>query len=273
MKMSGNSSSQPADLARLHARAQLLRKLRPTVLATAALGLLSQRRLVDVEGMRIMIDPTTHLGNEILSTGTYEPDTVRLFRANVRPGDRVLDIGANEGFFAALAGQLAGPDGQVIAVEPQSRLHEVLEVNLALNAAGRRRIVKRVVGKTDSAVHQIWLFPISNTGASSLIARYRFGAKSEDVREITVATILADSGIDAVDFVKVDVEGFEPEVVASLLPLMQAGKVRTLLLDYHGPILAGRGIDPAPIDASIRASGMTVVEGDVGRGYVLYTRA
>lgn len=273
MKISGNMNAQDADLAKLHARAKRLRRLRPAALASFALGMLAQRRIVEAEGMRVLIDPTTHLGDEILGTGTYEPETVRLFRENLRPGDTMLDIGANEGFFAALAGSLVGAAGTVLAVEPQSRLHEVLEINLALNTKGRTAIVKRVVGETDSARHRIWLFPISNTGASSLVSRYRFGAKSEEVREITPATILRDAGLDRVDFVKIDVEGFEPEVVRALAPLMQAGKVGTLLLDYHAGILATRGIDPAETHALVSGCGMQAAEGDVGRGYVLYKQA
>lgn len=234
---------------------------------------MAQRRIVSAEGLRVLIDPTSHLGDEILSTGTYEPDTVRLFRENLRSGDIMLDIGANEGFFAALAGSLVGPQGTVLAVEPQSRLQEILEINLALNAAGTTKIIKRVVGEGDTATHHIWLFPVSNTGASSLVSRYRFGAKSEEVREITPATILAEANVQKIDFVKIDVEGFEPEVIRSLAPLMRAGKVGTLLLDYHAAILASRGIDPAITHALVSECGMTAAEGDIGRGYVLYRKA
>lgn len=270
MKLSGRTGAQDADLVRLHAWARRLRRLRPAALGSLALGMLAQRWIVDAEGIRILIDPTTHLGDEVLSNGTYEPDTVRLFRENLRPGDTMLDIGANEGFFAALAAALVGPHGTVLAVEPQSRLHEVLEINLALNAKGRTAIIKRVVGETDSATRRIWLFPISNTGASSLVSRYRFGAKSEEVREITPTTILRDAGLKRVDFIKIDVEGFEPEVVRALVPLMRSGQIGTLLLDYHGGILASRGIDPAETHALVASCGMGATEGDVGRGYVLY---
>ena len=59
--------------------------------------------------------------------------------------------------------------------------------------------------------------------------------------------------------VKVDVEGFEDGVVKSLMPLLQQGKVAALLLDYHAPILAGRGVDPAAIERSVLDAGMKLV--------------
>lgn len=265
-----NGPRDRSALLKLHAKASQLRRLRPTVLASLALRAMSQRGIVETEGLRIFIDPTTHLGNEILETGTYEPETVRLFRENLRPGDTFLDIGANEGFFSSLAAAIVGEGGTVIAVEPQSRLHDVLEINLALNARGRTRICKNVVGETDTAVHRIWLFPISNTGASSLVSKYRFGAGREEVREITPPTILAEAGVERVDFLKVDVEGFEPEVVRSLVPLMRAGRIGRMLIDYHASILASRGIDPAVTHALVTDSGYEVCEGTIGDGYVLY---
>lgn len=53
--------------------------------------------------------------------GTYERHVQRLFCERIHPGDVVLDIGANVGFFTLLASKLAGPDGHVHAFEPVPR--------------------------------------------------------------------------------------------------------------------------------------------------------
>lgn len=254
------------------ARVKLLRRVRPTLLVSPVLTLLRERKIVDVEGLRIFIDPTSHLGHEILSTGSYERETVRIFREQIRPGDIVLDIGANEGFFSALAADLTGEDGLVLAVEPQSRLMDVLEINLALNSRGPVRIVKNVVGESDSEVFKIALFPMSNTGASSVVRKYRLGSNSEDVAGITPATIMEQAGVDRFDFVKIDVEGFEPEVVRAMAPLLDRKVVRTILLDYHRAILEARGVAAEPTHALILAKGYRPLAGSVGDGYVLYER-
>lgn len=254
------------------ARSRALSKIRPTSIVSPVLKFLGERAIVSAEGIRVYIDPTSHLGREILETGTYEPETVRLFRENISPGDVVLDLGANEGFFSALAASLAGPEGCVIAVEPQSRLIDIVEINLTLNSACEALIFKNVVAEVDGDTMELTLFPVSNTGASSLVRGYSYGAKVESVFTITPSTILENSGKSGVDFVKVDVEGFEPEVVRSLLPLFEGGRVGKLLLDYHEAILKMRGIDPALTHDLICANGMEVVSGSVGSGYVLYRR-
>lgn len=228
------------------------------------------RRIIEAEGLKLFVDPTSHLGQSLLNHGTYEPETIAMFREHVRAGDTVLDIGANEGFFSSMAANIVGPNGRVIAVEPQSRLQDVVEINLALNASCPTHIIKNVVAETDAVEMEITLFPGNNTGASSLVRNYRWGATKETVTTITPSTILGKVGVDRVDFVKIDVEGFEPEVIRSLLPLLRAKRIGKLLLDYHTQILSVRGIDPQPTHDAVLASGYKA-DGQVKFGYVMYT--
>lgn len=250
-----------------------LSRIRPTFLASPLLSLFSERKIIEVEGMRLFIDPTTHLGRSILSTGSYEPETIRQFRANLKRGLTVLDIGANEGFFSALAAQIIGPKGKIIAVEPQSRLQDVLEINLALNASGNSTIIPHIVAEQNDVGVEINLYPISNTGASSVVAGYRFGNRKELRTTITPETILERCHLERVDFVKIDVEGFEPEIARALVPLLERGAIEAILLDYHSHILAARGIDAAETDTLITRLGMQATEGSIGSGYVLYRRS
>lgn len=262
-----------AALARKLTRVTMLRRIRPTSLSTVFLNTLSERRIVDAEGIRVFIDPSTHLGHTILKSGSYEPETIRLFRKKLNPGDVFLDIGANEGFFTALGASLVGAQGKVIAIEPQSRLLDVLEINVALNAHCPVSIIQRAVGDEDGLPLEITLFPISNTGASSLVRKYRFGASTEQVETITVASIFVEAGTERVDFVKIDVEGYEPEVVRSMTQLLAERRIGALLVDYHRAILDSRGINPLDTHRLILSHGYTVEEGQPETGYVLYVTA
>ena len=248
-----------------------LLKIRPTILAATVLGFLQKRLIIEREGLRLYIDPTSNLGFMINRYGTYEELTIRIFRQYIRPGDIVLDIGANEGFFSALAGLLAGPDGKVIAVEPQSRLQDVLEINLALNRHAPFEIIRGVVAEIDGQEAEINLFPATNTGATSLVRKVRLGSRVEKVRAWTPQAIARHCGIDRFDFVKIDVEGFEPEVVRSLEPLLSRRVVRTILLDFHSSILAARGLNPEDTHQRILAHGYVQQEGDPRSEYVVYT--
>ena len=227
--------------------------------------------------VRAYVHPHTHLGRNLLTTGRYEVETEDIFQSELRPGDVFLDIGANEGYLSALAATLVGPTGLVIAVEPQSRLQALIEINLRLNGATRFRIVHRAIGDTSTGTAQINLYPETNSGQSSLMKKPRFGwtairREQEEIRFITPADILKDCAVERFDLIKVDVEGFEHTVVDALLPLIRAGRVGKLLLDYHTAILAKSGIDPASIHRKLLDGGMRVVRGDDKQlqSYLLY---
>ena len=227
--------------------------------------------------VRAYVHPHTHLGHSLLTTGHYEVETEEIFRSELRQGDVFLDVGANEGFLSALAANLVGPTGWVIAVEPQSRLQSLIEINLRLNDARQYRIFQRAIGDTSTGVGHINLYPETNSGQSSLMKKPRFGwttlrQDQEEIRFITPADILRDCAVDRFDLVKVDVEGFEHKVVDALLPVIQAGRVRKLLLDYHAAILARSGIDPEAIHQKLLDAGMRVVRGDSThlQSYLLY---
>ncbi len=260
---------------RQHARRlEPLSHIRPSILATPLYKLLSPsavRGIVHVDDIGLLyLDPVSHLGRTILTDGVYEPETVSLLHEYIKPGHTVFDIGANEGVMSVCAANLVGPSGRVVAIEPQSRLLDVLEINLSLNATGRYDLIHGAVSDLNGQVVAISLHPAGNTGASSIVRPYRWSSKKEDVPTVTITQVATSLGIDRIDFVKVDVEGYEPEVVKSLRPLLADNRVGNLLIDYHVSILSKRGIDAHVIHDSILDSGYKAVKGTPAGGYVLY---
>lgn len=255
---------------RIAHRLRWLNRIRPAVLVSPFYSLMNTRRIIEIDGLKIFLDPTGHLGRTILSEGSYEPETADIFREHIKSGDAVLDIGANEGYFSALASKLVGPNGTVVAVEPQSRLRDVLEINLALNQGGRTFIQQKAVSERDGKKLEIALFPTHNSGASSLVHAYRFSSKTETVTTITPASLLAQSGLNHFDFVKIDVEGFEPEVVRAMVPLLREKRISKILLDYHAAILMQRKVDPKITNDLILDYGYSRIWGNGFSGHVLY---
>ena len=236
------------------------------------------RTIVDSQiPLRLYVDPGNHGGSTILRTGHYEPETEQLLRDNLRPGGKVLDIGANEGIIAAYAGTLVGPEGLVVAIEPQTALQSLIEVNLALNGVTNYRLYHRAIGGDERDEARINLYPEENTGQASLVRRPRWGwttlvQRSEPIRFVSLERIFTECEVDHFDLVKVDVEGFEHQVVQALLPHIAAGRIRQLLLDYHTPILERQGIDPAAIHQSLLDAQMQVRHGNPAdlNSYLLY---
>lgn len=72
--------------------------------------------------------------------GRFEASTTRAYEGIVRPGDTVLDIGANIGAHTLPLARLVGPAGRVVAFEPTRYAHDKLLINLSLNAPLQERV-------------------------------------------------------------------------------------------------------------------------------------
>jgi FkbM family methyltransferase len=260
----------------LQAKYGWLCRLKPRFVADPicrVLGLEGCRTLATLsDGTRLYIDPFSDLGVRLLRTGVYEPSTVAVFKELVRAGYTVVDIGANEGYFSVLAGALVGPTGNVIAVEPQKRLADIIEINLRVNKITWATVVPKAVGGKTGDLRTLHLYSRMNTGMSSMVRKYHSSIRSEVVEFIAFDDLMRAESISHIDFAKIDVEGFEQEVVANLLPLITAGRVKTLFLDYHARLLAERRVDPLSIHHALLKSGMHTranKSNDLS-GYVLY---
>jgi FkbM family methyltransferase len=246
-------------------------RVRPGALGAALVRLLRlepPRLIAETRwGGRLYVDPLSNLGREVVANGEYEPRIARVFQALIRPGAVVVDVGANEGALACLAGKLAGPEGRVIAVEPQRRLLDILEINRVLNGLDNLRIEAAALSPEPSA--DIWLFPQLNTGASSIVRRYRWSGRRQRAATISFAELMRKHDLKRLDLIKVDVEGYEKEVVDSLAEVIGTCPIGHLLVDYHAGILRGRGVAAADLDAKLRGFGLRPDRGELA-GYVIY---
>ena len=148
----------------------------------------------------------------------------------------------------------AGPAGRVLAVEPQTRLHPVLQRNFALNACARAELAPYAVSDRpgEAALH---LTPGVNNSASSLIRPTRYPLARQTVQCLTLAEIFGRNSVDTCDLLKIDIEGWEYEAVLGSPDLFRSGRVKALALELHPPLLLRRGLDSAKITTFLAECG------------------
>lgn len=203
------------------------------------------------DGFRVWADPGEWIGQYIAATGRYEEASVAAMKNRLRPGDCVVDVGANIGYLTLVAAKLVGQQGSVVAFEPLPKARLWLERNIALN--GFRQVTVRseaVCDRNGSATLNVG--PTHHTSTSSLLAEHT-GAESIDVQCVTLDDALSKA--PAIRFIKIDVEGVEHLVVD--------GATRTLLRDSPDLLVeinspevvemldrcgySGRGLDGTPL--------------------------
>ncbi|MCF7955579.1 MAG: FkbM family methyltransferase [Phycisphaerae bacterium] len=164
------------------------------------------------DGCRIHLYPeisniTTY---SMLETGDwFEQEDLGLFRKLVKPGDNVLDLGANVGVYSLSAAVRTGSEGCVVSVEPSSRTFGYL--NTSAKQFGHMKCFH--CGVSDSSGVGMLSF-----GASSELNRFTVASseneQGEQVQLMSVDDVAEKAGVDRFDIIKMDVEGFEEKVIA-----------------------------------------------------------
>jgi len=140
--------------------------------------------------------------------GTYEPELVSLLRNKLRPGRTFLDLGANIGYFSAIAAALVGPTGRIHAFEPMPQNFLRLQKNLRPFEWAIPH--PWAVGRTTARVTMHY----SDTEAGWASAYEDDNMPlSTTVDMITLDGWLAACPIERIDFIKLDIEGFELEAL------------------------------------------------------------
>jgi FkbM family methyltransferase len=220
-------------------------------------------------GVRLYLDPLSNLGSQFIFNSTYEPESQKVFEAVVKEGDTVIDIGANEGAFTCLALRIVGQRGRVIAVEPQPDLRSIIEINCAINNFTNVQVETAALSPNKTEI--MYMFPRINSGASSIVRSYLWRKRATKVGGIGFTELMQKYALTIVDFVKIDVEGFEPEVLQSMFDCIAAGRIKNVFVDFHESILKRRGIDARRIDEKMTEyMTRTAVEHGLS-GYVLYS--
>jgi FkbM family methyltransferase len=150
---------------------------------------------------------------------------------DLRPGDRVIDIGANIGAFSVVAGKKVGPSGRVDAYEPDPETFERLQENVRLN--GLTNVVCHNCAVSGSA-GRARFFRQQKHAFSSLLTDVdeRSPGSAIDVEVVGIRDALAASGGD-VNLLKVDCEGSEYEIFDTL-DTSSASPVKQISMEVHG---------------------------------------
>ncbi|MEO0740232.1 MAG: FkbM family methyltransferase [Bacteroidota bacterium] len=174
-------------------------------------------------GMTLRVPLTEFVGRAVYYFGDLDPKITWVLQRLLRPGDTVLDIGANVGLVSHYAAGLVGPRGRVHAFEPQPQLVSLMEASVQANRLGNLHIHNLALG--DEEAHLDLFIPSHNYGAASLVVEA--GTEGERVRVpvLNATNYFEELGVDQARLVKMDVEGYEPTVLR--------GAAR--FLDHVGP--------------------------------------
>lgn len=139
-----------------------------------------------------------------------EPDLSPLTETIVQPGDVFIDIGANTGIYSLSAAKRVGPQGVVVSVEPNIHIGSWLQRSIEANQFANVRVRSCAVS-SEVGIAQLFL----NYGKpnSFSLKSHDTNAGSVSVSTITLDELVARERLTKVDFVKIDAEGAERDIL------------------------------------------------------------
>ena len=172
----------------------------------------------------------------------------------LQPGDAVWDIGANVGFYSEQFAAAVGPAGAVLAFEPTPVCHARLAERMSQWA--NTRTFQMALGESEGVL-PIALASNELAGTHSLVGPPVDAERVVDVSVVPGDLLVVRDGLPAPTFVKIDVEGFEEEVIRGLQKGLSGSRCRAVFCEIHFSILDARGERQAParIEALLREWG------------------
>jgi len=183
-----------------------------------------------VFGSRFSLDLSDYIQRHMYA-GSFERDESKIVRQILRAGMTFVDVGANVGYYTALAARLVGPTGSVFAFDPSEyafpRLSRMIEVNRLTNVQAIKcglaetpgeRLLFGAVDDHHYDIHTATMVPDGNPHRTL-------------VRTDTLDRIAEQLNIKKIDLMKIDVDGFEPLVLQGAAGLIAQGRISHILFE------------------------------------------
>ncbi len=181
--------------------------------------------------------------------GSYEAEELNLMRRSIWPGQTIIDAGANIGYTARFFAEAVGEGGIVYAFEPNPLIFPLLEKNVA----GSEQVKTFNLGLS-SRTDEIELFLAGNNHSVASFsekypAMHLAYRKDETVRSVRVKVVSGDEfvraeGINHIDAIKLDVEGWELHVLAGFEKTIAKSPGISLFCEFSPPAQKCAGHTP-----------------------------
>lgn len=200
----------------------LLHRLASTCIKALPLGGIVGKKMKGIN-KKLFFEPKQHLSFLLQREIEYEANVQNGIKQYIKNGDIVFDIGGNIGQYAMLFSELAGDEGTVYSFEPDFKNFSFLQFNRNINKCSNLHCYNFGVGNSDADLE---FFRDTETGGRtgsfirSFVGNYK--GHTDVVRLKKFDTLISELGRPS--FIKIDVEGFEVDVLNGLSMVLEDSK-------------------------------------------------
>ncbi len=196
--------------------------------------------LKEILGSKMYLDLDDHgLSRDLLAYGIREPFSTQVMKEALKPGQVVVDVGANIGYYALLEAKTVGEKGRVYCLEPAPENVEILRRNIAANGYENIEVLHAAAGAA-SKEGKLYLSSSHNQHAM-LAENVRGAVGSVPVQMVSLDDFMRDKPFPSL--VRMDVEGYELDILRGMKDLFATGKPMQLFIEIHCFFLKEKVLD------------------------------
>lgn len=165
----------------------------------------------------------------LTASDEYEQEVAGLLP---EPGQIAVDAGAYIGRHTLALARAVGPAGRVLALEPLTSNFRLLKRNVRLNQYPQ---VTCVLAAAGDANQSSWIYYDWETSTASLV---KSRSRRQLVRQRTLDSLCREYGLPRIDFLKIDTEGNELEVLQGAAQILEKSPAPRLVIELHDGTLA-----------------------------------
>ena len=222
-------------------------------------------------GVRLFVDLADHaIGLNILRE-QFEPAELAFAQRQVRPGDAAIDAGAHVGLFTMHLAEAVGASGHVYAYEPFPPNADLLAMSVEENRFGDRvTLTRAALGDREGQADLIFAEHTLNSGGGFVVPPGGQGLDGHARLTVPLTTLDRQTASPRrIAFVKIDVEGAEPRVVAGAAGLLRQHAPALLTEIHHEQLARVSGVTAADFFQSMARFGYVphglTADGELGQ--------
>lgn len=211
--------------------------------------------------VRVVLNPRDPVISGALMLGVYERTELAFIRKAIQPGMTVLDIGANVGLYSALCGKAVGTSGKVIAFEPDPESVQYLEKTIRANSLSNVQVVPKAASSLKGVTR---LYTSSSNRGDSRLYNHELSDGSVEIETVRLDEFLPSIQVETIDFIKIDVQGFEGHVLGGLQETVRRSPRVVMMSEFWPDGLRRANTDPLQLLQELEQWGLGLYEMEVG---------
>jgi len=192
-------------------------------------------------GRRIMLDTRNIQNYSIITHGIYEKGVAWAIEKYLSPGNTMIDVGANIGFFTLLGNHIVGPHGKVYSLEPNPDIFELMKASVHINAFRPRSVrLNMAAFDKEGTLELTWSAAKHGGGRLRTSDKIKLDEKSAQVELQRLDQLISVDDLP-VDLIKIDTEGSELYVLQGAEGILNKSPNCVIISEWNPNFLRGRG--------------------------------